>query len=672
MNVSIGQRAWGKGQERPSGAEARAIAVHFAARRKLCTFKACLSLAMLAFLPMASPGQARNATSPTPHGQVIFSRSTDENGQTTTTAGPAAVRATEHMAGAPIATDTEREAVDFTSIDLDVHLRPADHYIAVRAILIARNDGKTPLVHLPLQLSSSLTWDSIRLDNRDTAFQVATLNSDADHTGQLHEATVTLPTPLAPGGTARLDVTYSGTIEANAQRLVAIGTPQDMALHTDWDTIGTAFTGLRGFGDVVWYPAASAPAILGDGARLFDEIGRHKLRMAGARFRLRLTVEFPNGQAPTVALINGHPCPLTITGGVEEIPGVATAELPETVLGFEAPSLFVAIAKPEQATNTTLWTRPGDEPNVDAWAQAAAAVTPFLQGWLGKSPRARLTILDLPDPADAPFETGPLLVTALKPATEDVLDGVLVHALAHAWMMSPRAWLSEGVAHFMGTLWLEKTAGREKALESLEAERPALALAEPASPGTSPGQPLAEAYSPIYYREKAAYVFWMLRDLVGDAALSAALRAYNPVADANQSGVAGNFEKLIEQASLHRNIDWFFADWVDADKGLPDLSIVKVIPEAAQAGNTLVGVTISNSGYAQAEVPVTVSTPYTSVTQRVVVPARGSVTPRILIPGAPTRVQVNDGTVPEVEASEHVTTLGGAQSSSSSSLPDVQ
>ena len=56
---------------------------------------------------------------------------------------------------------------------------------------------------------------------------------------------------------------------------------------TDWDAIGVDFTGLRGFGNVVWYPVSSVPVILGDGARVFDEMGEHKLRMAGARFRLQ-------------------------------------------------------------------------------------------------------------------------------------------------------------------------------------------------------------------------------------------------------------------------------------------------------------------------------------------------------------------------------------------------
>ncbi len=615
--------------------------------------------------PAAEPQQQ-------PRGKVIYSRSTDENGQTTTTSGPAAVApAAGQQVSAPVATDEERKAVTFTSFDMDVHLRVAEQRIAARAVVTVRNDGKTPLAHIPLQISSSLNWERIRLDGRDKAFDVATLNSDSDHTGQLREATVTLAEPLAPGATAQLDAAYSGAIALTAQRLIAVGTPDEVARHSDWDEIGAEFTGLRGFGNVVWYPVASAPAILGDGARLFDEMGEHKLRMAGARFRLRLTSEFPGGQAPTVALINGHPAALTVTGGNSEIPGVATASVEGSVLGFEAPSLFLAIRKPMQATNTTLWTLAADETAVPAWTDATSAVTPFLQDWLGKQPRSQLTILDLPDPEDAPFETGALLATTIRPAPATQLNGILAHALTHAWMQSPRAWLSEGVAHFMGTLWLEKTSGRARALESLEAARPALALAEPASPGTSPGQPLAEAISPVYYRTKATYVLWMLRDLAGDAALSAALRAYDPAADESKgygrdSG-PGEFEKLVEQSSVRRDLSWFFGDWVDADKGLPDLSLAKVFTEAAEAGNTLVGITLTNAGYAAAEVPVTVQTQNTAVTQRVVVPARSSAVQRILILGRPTQVQANDGTVPETQASVHVTAIGNAQSDSNSS-----
>jgi hypothetical protein len=266
-------------------------------------------------------------------------------------------------------------------------------------------------------------------------------------------------------------------------------------------------------------------------------------------------------------------------------------------------------------------------------------------------------LLDLPDARDAPFEAGAMLATDIRQANPEQLESILAHALTHAWMQSPRAWLDEGVAHFMGTLWVEKQRGRDQALGALEASRAALALAEPESPGQSAGQPLTAAISPIYYRTKAAYVLWMLRDVVGDSTLSAALRGYDPAADLGKDTGRGSFERLLEQAGTRRDLSWFFADWVDADKGLPDLSIDGAFPSAATVGNWLVAVNVTNNGYASAEVPVTVRSGTNSVTRRILISARGKAVQRILIQGKPTEVQVNNGTIPETQASVHVTTL---------------
>ncbi|MFP5210208.1 MAG: M1 family aminopeptidase [Acidobacteriota bacterium] len=626
--------------------------------------------------PPASPRSApsTNALQPrqTPEapGQVIFSRSTGNNGQTSAQAGAAAGSQT----AAPTANDAERAAVAFTAYEMDVHLRPAEHYIAVRALLTVRNSGQSPLPLIPLQISSSLNWERIRVENKDVHFPVATLNSDEDHTGQLHEAAVPLAQPLAPGASMQLDVTYSGAIEQTAKRLIAIGTPEDVALHSDWDRIGLDFTGLRGFGNVVWYPVSSVPVILGDGARVFDEMGEHKLHMTGVHFQLRLSVEFSIGNAPTVAVINGYPEPLSITNAGVDVEGVATANVAGATLGFETPSLFIANREPHKATNATLWTLPTNAAAVPAWSTAISDVTPLLQDWLGERPRSQLTILDLPGAGDAPFETGVLLAIPVQPAPAEQLDSVLAHALTHAWMPSPRAWISEGAAQFMRTLWIEKQSGRKKALESLEAFRSALALAEPSSPGQSSGQPLNEAYSPVYYRVKAAYVLWMLRDIVGDSTLASAFRAYNPAEDVGSPSGRSYFEKLLEQTG-NRDLSWFFSDWIDADKGLPDLSIAGVYPSVASPGSWLVAVNIANNGYAAAEVPVSVRSPDGSVTQRVLVPARARIVRRILVLNKPTEVQVNDGVVPEIQASIHITNLtptAGGSSSSSSPNPQKQ
>lgn len=665
----------------------------------VATFILAVAPAMLPCSAQTNPAPAPQssvpqAQSPAPSGKVIFSRSTDENGHTTTQVGPAAQLPLIEMAKEPTAEDADREAVTCTVLDLDVHLQTAAHQIAVRAVVTVRNDGKAPLTRIPLQISSSLNWEQIRIAGRNVSFPVATLNSDADRTGQLHEAAVPLAQPLVPGATLALDVVYSGSIVPNAQRLVTIGTPEDLALHSDWDEISPSFTGLRGFGDVVWYPVSSVPVILGDGSRLFDEIGRHRLRLSGAHFRLHLTVEFPHGHPPTIAVVNGVPVPLNVTdarGLDPDLDGIATATAETPSLGFLAPSLFIAVRKAHPSDHLTAWTIPDDEVSVQSWVDAASTVTPFVQGWLGHHPRTQLTLLDLPDPNDTPFETGSLLATTLHDVPADPLNGVLVHSLTHAYVESttPPApgWLNEGLATFMESLWVEKRRGRDQALEMLEANRPALALVEPSSPGASPGEPLALAIAPVYYRTKAAYVFWMLRDLTSDDALSAALHAYvdgpQQALQSSSGSQGGNaatsLSGLLKQAGAHRDLTWFFSDWIDADKGLPDLTIDSVFPNAAQAGTYLVAVNVTNAGYAAAYVPVTVRTAKNYVTERVLVPARGRAVERLVVIGAPTQVQVNDGTIPETQASVHVTDItpsstpeAASGSSSSSQQPAPQ
>ena len=131
-----------------------------------------------------------------------------------------------------------------------------------------------------------------------------------------------------------------------------------------------------------------------------------------------------------------------------------------------------------------------------------------------------------------------------------------------------------------------------------------------------------------------------------------------------------SFETLLEQSGPRHDLSSFFTDWVNEDKGLPDLSISGVFPTTPTPGSWLVAVNVTNNGYASAEVPVTVRSEANSVTRRVLVPARGKGVVRILIQQKPSEVQVNDGTVPETQASVHVTKLDQpAQSDSQPSGP---
>jgi len=608
------------------------------------------------------PGQTQdgqdNSSPAKSSGKVLFQRSLDANGNTVSTTGPAAMPAQQN-AVAPAVGDEVRRAVVVAGLDLDVHLNTAAQQIAVRGTVTVRNSSKSALSKIPLQLSSSLNWERIREAGHDVPLAVATINSDSDHTGQLHEAVVALATPLQPGAALPLEVFYSGAIAPTARRLVSVGTPDDSAAHSDWDEISPEFTGLRGFGNVVWYPVVSIPVMIGDGARLFDEIGRQKLLAQGSDFRLCLTVEFPHGQPPTVAAVNGHPVSLKISDPQTpgpDLPGIATADTGSTRLGFESPSLFVTTQTAHAGSHLTAYSLPADEPALKTWLVAAENVAPMIERWLGPDAPAQLIILDLPDPEDNPWESGTLLAIPVRDGPPDQIESVLSHSLTHAWMTPNPFWLDEGTANFMGTLWDDHEHHRDQALATLEAGRQALAMEEPPSPGEGGGQPLGSATSPVYYRTKAAYVLWMLRDLVGDDALGAALREANAAAARNSDPLQA-FQSALKAAAPRQNLSWLFADWINADHGLPDLTVDKVFPNAVQSGNWLVSVTISNAGYAAAQVPVTVRSATNTTTDQVLVPARGTATSRLLIQGQPTEVQVNDGTIPETQASVHITHL---------------
>ena len=89
----------------------------------------------------------------------------------------------------------------------------------------------------------------------------------------------------------------------------------------------------------------------------------------------------------------------------------------------------------------------------------------------------------------------------------------------------------EGLAHFAEAMYRQEQGGRQAALDFLGLHRAAFldsekevsaALkknAEQKNVGEkSIGKPLAGTFDETYYRSKAAYVWWMLRDMAGDDA----------------------------------------------------------------------------------------------------------------------------------------------------------
>lgn len=560
--------------------------------------------------------------------------------------------------------DGERDAMTFTAYDLDLHLAPAGSTLEAHANFMVRNDGKLPLTRIALQLSSALIWESLRLRSGASAsFVQHRINTDADHTGVAREAVLTLPQPLAPGASLDLTAIYSGSITQSGDRLERIGAPVEEAMKADWDAVAPDDISLRGYGNVLWYPVSSAPVFLGDGAKLFDSVGRARLRQQEATVRLHLTIAYA-GDAPDAVYFCGRREPFTVLSDNESLPvaagsGIATATFAPQRLGFRIPSLFVA-DRVVTMTDGNLIRAVTDQPAaLERYAAAAAKAQPLLMDWLGNEPLGPLEILDHPGQS---FEDGSLLVTPLHTTDIGELTPVLVHALTHSWFASNHAWLDEGVAQFMSLLWVETNDGRQAGLDRLQSAALTLALAEPppsdakAVVASAGGQSLVSASTDVYYRTKAAAVLWMLRSITSDDALKQALQLYrhNRAADASIDG----FQKVLEDTS-HQDLKWFFDDWVYHDRGLPDLTIAYVTPrptpdQDGKSGGFLIGVNVRNDGDAVAEVPVTVRSGTLTATERLRIPGRSNAATRILFQGVPEEVLVNDGSVPELVQSTHV------------------
>jgi hypothetical protein len=599
----------------------------------------------------ASSPPSPPAEAPAEHpGTVILSRSADDPGSSSS--GPAKTPTAPAAKTSDTASDAERQAITFLSYDLDIRLQPREHAMAVRARIVLRNDSGNPLHRLPLQISSTLQWTRVRIADAPATFSQQLVNSDIDHTGVLREALVPLAQPLAPQQTIAVDVTYEGTAALSATRLEQIGTPTEVAEASDWDRVADEFVGLRGFGNVAWYPVASVPVALGDGAKFFTEAAEERQRQSQATVTMKVTEEF-FGEAPNLAVLDGEM--LTVKPSslpTASVPGIVSCTLPSTQLGFSSPSLFLLARTLQEGDGIAVFARTEDVANAQAYMTAASLVIPLIHRWLGTEPRGPLNIVDLPEEGDAPFEDGPVLFTNVHSAEPYKLSDALVHSLTHLYFRSPYPWLQEGVASFMGSLWTEQNRGRDAAIQQLDNTRGALSLAEPGD-AASTSQALLTARDPVYYRTKATYVLWMLRDLAGENALGQALRAYQPGSDTTGTG----FEQVLERAS-GKDLKWFFEDWVYHDRGLPDLSIAGVYPNKSSVpGSYIVAVDVTNSGTAEAEVPVSVSSGTTTVTERLRVPAKSRISHRFLLQGQPAEVAVNDGTVPEVEASVHRQTL---------------
>jgi hypothetical protein len=544
----------------------------------------------------------------------------------------------------------DREAFTFTNYNLQVRIDPAKPPLAASGSIRLRNDSTAPQRVAALQISSTIDWKSVLLEGKPVQYLTHSITSDIDHTGELSEVVVTLPRDVAPKASIELQVAYEGTVPQDATRLERIGTPKAIAAANDWDRVSESVIALRGVGYVVWYPVALEAASLADANQFSEMLGRWKERHAGSVFSARISI------AGSPTLISNGECAQAAADKTDA--SVVVNNCQWKSLGADQPVLVAGDYGVVERPAVRVYHFPGSQAAAADYARVAMGAAPLVREWLGELRRS-VTIVELPGEA-APFEAGTLYVTPLRVVNTRTLEVFLTHQLAHAALSSPRMWISEGVANFMQAVQRERQAGRSAAILHMQKQLPALIEVEknnlkavkttasgeaPSSAATS----LVATTDTFLTSSKGMYVWWMLRDMLGDRALQNALQKYRGGEDRQPEYMQRLLEAEARTAAPQQTarLEQFFDDWVYRDRGLPDFRIASVFAREMLGSGYLLTVTVENLGGAGTEVPVIARAKDESPSRRLRAPARQKATVRVPLRSPPVEAQVNDGSVPE-------------------------
>ena len=411
--------------------------------------------------------------------------------------------------------------------------------------------------------------------------------------------------PIAPKGTIELNIGYEGVIPQDATRLTRLGVPAETARHSDWDQISPTFTGLRGIGYVAWYPIATDAANMSNASTFSEVVGRWKRREAGAEMSLRVSEVGANPAGPPLVFCNGR-----MTQGLSEDLGHAHLSWQTSTFQMSRSTTpFLAIGGYQQLNTqgAEIAYLSENKSGADDYVLALSQVSPSASVWLGghTPPKgARPRIIDLPDAKAAPFESDD---TLLLPLTTDETSMLLmaVRQSAQLDLSSPHAWISQGLAGYLQARYVEQEKDRDVAVAYLQSHRGALAEAEGGEPQERAERgdehSLINSTDEFYVQTKAMNVWWMLRDLVGEQALTAALHNYN----ADDDKDATYMQKLWRRSRIAvlRGFSTIGSITIAACR---ISAWRRCFRGTVRSGGYLVTVTVENLGNAAAEVPVTV------------------------------------------------------------------
>lgn len=319
-------------------------------------------------------------------------------------------------------------------------------------------------------------------------------------------------------------------------------------------------------------------------------------------------------------------------------------------LSTRSPVFVIASLQHLDRPELDIFYLPEHKSGAEDYSSAVEEVVPLVTKWFGDhrdKAETKDQTVDLPDPEAASYQSGNMLLMPLAGSDSKLLLSA-VRQLAHIFFPSPREWIREGLSDYAQARLIEEKEGKKAAISYLQAHMGALLETKSQAENTAARDSLVDSKDKLRTQTTATYVWWMLRDMIGEGAFHNALQTYNANSDTNSAYM----QKVLE-AQSHRDLQWFFDDWVYHDRGLPDFRITSVYSSELPSGGYMVTVTVENLGDAGAEVPVTLHMQDRERSERVIVRGKSKASIRIQVPSMPESVTVNDGSVPESDMSNN-------------------
>lgn len=169
-------------------------------------------------------------------------------------------------------------------------------------------------------------------------------------------------------------------------------------------------------------------------------------------------------------------------------------------------------------------------------------------------------------------------------------ENLMAHEIAHQWFGNSvteadwhHIWLSEGFATYLTSVYLEKTYGKEKLMESMKSSRERVLQYSGRSQSPVIDTTITDLMKLLSVNsyQKGAWVLHMLRQETGDENFWKGMRLFYE-RFRNKNALTSDFQNTMEEAS-GKKLDKFFYQWLRVS-GQPELKITRGVSK--QAGYT--------------------------------------------------------------------------------------